>query len=217
MKKILLTICIFLLAGCDVTYNLTIGNSSVIESSNFYLENNKENSSIIDGYAASDYLAYYDMDSLKDNNYFLKKISDKNGIGINLKYNYKKNKYQYSSLLDMCYYKKSFDSNDDYVLFYTEGGARCFYQDGEEVLDSLTINIKTDLKGVENNADSVKGNVYTWKLNKDNFEDKDIYLKLKKKSGSNYVGIIVICIVIFIFILLYLLYLKMKNSKRNKL
>lgn len=219
-KKIILFLLIVLFTGCDAVYNIDIDNNSVKETADFLYDNSAENEKIVNEYYKNNYMAFFDMDSLKDMMYKKKKINGRKKIGINLNYDYLANEYQNSSLLDQCYYKKSFIQNDDYIILYTEGGARCFYKDEDKLLDSLVININTKLKVLENNADEVKGNKYIWKLTEDNFTSKDIYIKIKRsknkkngKEGIIFLVIIISFIIIFAFVMIFTMFRDKKNNK----
>ena len=221
-KKLLLILCALILTGCDVTYNLTITDISVNESADFSYSNSAENQSIVDSYYKNNYLAFHDIDTLKDNMYNKEQIISDDRIGMNLNYSYLESAdYQYSSLLDQCYYKKSFMKDSDYIVLYTEGGATCFNRDGQDLIDTLTINIKTDLKVMEHNADVVNGNIYTWKLTKANSSDKDVYIKIKRAARTEKSSVLLIALLIFggVFIagVLIILFVRFQNNKNNKL
>lgn len=218
-KKIILILCLVIFTGCDATYNLTIGDNYVNESSDFIYENNNSNRKIIDDYYKNKFVAFYDMNLMHDNFYSKKKINTGGKIGLNLSYTYENDDYQNSSLLDQCYYKKSFTKSDDYIILYTEGGASCFYKDDDKLLNSLTVNIKTDLKVVKNNADNVNGKTYTWKFNDENFSTKDIYIKIKRDKNKNGLlnGIIIFSLITLCLFVVGLIILQGIRIKNNKL
>lgn len=201
MKKVLIIFILFL-TGCQVNYNLVIDDNTVVESSDFLSVQD------IDVYNKSDYMAYFDMDLKKDYLYE-KKIIDN---GLNLSFTYDGTNFEKSSLLDKCYYKKSFIKDDSYIILYTEGGARCFYEDGSKLLDSLNINIKTSLEVLDNNADQVSGNNYIWKLDENNYMNKDIYIKIKRASGTK--NVILPVIIVFVIIITMLVIFKVHDKKR---
>lgn len=217
MKKVFLIILtLFVLTGCSATYNLEIDDSRVLESCDFLLEKNDENERTVDDYYNTNYLAFFDMNLLKDYNYNKERIDDGKHVGMNLSFAYGNRDYQNSSLLDRCYYKKSFIKTNDYIILNTEGGASCFYKDESKLLDDLTVNIKTDLKVLENNADSVKDNVYTWKLTDKNFSKKNIYIKIKRGSVYSFIPLIIILIV-FIIVLINYIRIRFINKRKNEI
>lgn len=216
VKKTLMFIILLFVVGCQANYNLTINDDSVIESGDFLLEKSEDNKKILDQYYKTKYLAFYDMNNLKDYDYEKKKIDNGKYIGMNLSFIYRGTNYQKSSMLDRCFYKKSFMKTDKYIILYTDGGASCFYKDETKLLDSLNVNIKTDFIVAENNADKVEGNTYTWIFTNENFSKKDIMFKVKREKKFNSMPIIVIVLLLLIVILV-LIRVKRINSKSNKL
>ena len=216
MKKLFFVIiALFILTGCEANYNLTIEDNGVIESCDFLIKKTDDNERTLDDYYNTKYLSYYDIDAGKDYNYEKKRIDDGKYIGMNLSFAYSGANYQKSSMLDRCFYKKSFIKTKDYIILYTEEGASCFYKDETKLLDSLNVNIKTDLNVVENNADSVKGNVYTWKFTKDNFSKKNILIKIKRSGKFNFIPFIVILIILSVFLIIFIR-VRNINKKSNK-
>lgn len=217
--KLLLLLLVFCLTGCDVTYNLTITDDEMIESVDFWYDDTKENEKIIDQYLSVKHQAYFNMDTSVTNNYNQKKITDDGKIGMNLEYGYDENNLEKSSLIDKCYYKKSVSNTDDEINIYTDGKVSCMYMDDVKQFDSLTINIKTDLEVIDNNADKVEDNTYTWVINEDNYKNHPIEIRLKKGTGNkfNIWIVIIVLVVLFIIGLLFLYHTYLKNQKRNKI
>lgn len=217
MKKIVfLLLLLIIFTGCEANYNLTIEDDRIIESSDFILEKSDENERQLNDFYKTKYLAHFDMDKLKDYDYKKKLIDDDKHIGMNLSYIYTGTSYQNSSMLNRCFYKKSLIKTDDNIILYTEGGASCFYKDESKLLDSLNVNIKTDFDVLENNADTVKDNVYTWKFTEDNFSTKDVFIKIKKSNKFNFIPLIFMLILIIILIIVFVI-IKRKNTRINKL
>lgn len=85
----------------------------------------------------------------------------------------------------------------------------------------MKINIRTNYKVLENNADSVNGNIYTWVFNKDS--NKSIDMLIDTSNSNNSFVVIetlnnvfpIVCIVIVVFVVFLLLLLK--NKKNNKI
>lgn len=221
MKKMLwLTLLVFIITGCDVNYNLEVTNDYMIESVDFWYDNNAENEKIIDNYLEVNHQAYFDMDLGINYNYSQKKIKDDGKIGMNLRYNYSSDNLQNSSLLDRCYYKKSVTVTDSEIVLYTDGKTNCLYLDDNKNFDSLTINIKTDLPVIENNADEVNGNTYTWKINEKNYQNHPINIRISREDDEeqfNFWIIVIIAVIICLIILIALGVIYIKNRKNNKI
>lgn len=221
IKVLIAAIIVLFLTGCDAEYNLEVSGGGIKESVNFTVPNTESNSKIVDEYYKSKYMSYYSMDANKSYNYNKEKIENDEKIGMNLSYEYSIKNYEKSSLLDYCYYKKSVAKAGDYIVIETDGKTRCFYKDGTKNLDKLTVNIKTDLKVLENNADQVKDDTYTWIINTDNYENKPIKMKIDttaKTNESNF-WVIVTFIIVGVLIVagLIVLFMYFKNRKNNKL
>ena len=232
MKKYLIIIMfLLLLTGCDVTYNITI-DDKIEESTNFYFEesdysydtyyadygdDNISSFSNIDEFIQSiyneDYLAF-DGDFNNQELYNVQKIND----GISLNYSYKYDNFDKSSILNYCGGIVEYQTGNDTVSISVNDFFNCFMSEYGSVLDNLTINISTNFKVLENNADKVNGNVYTWNVNMDNAVDKKVYIKIKK--GSDYFSMfidigIVIGFVILIVLLVFLV--RKKIAKNNEI
>lgn len=217
--KLFIFLLVFCLTGCDVTYNLTITNDNMIESVNFWYSDNEANRQLLDQYLSVSHQAYFDMDTSLTHNYNQSKMSKDDKIGMNLNYSYENDDLQKSSLLSRCYYKKNVINTDTQIVINTEGPISCMYMDGVKEFDNLEINIITKLKVLENNADKVDGDTYTWIINEDNYKDHPINIKISKESKwkvSFWMVIVAIIIILLICVIFaYVTYLK--NKKRNKI
>lgn len=233
MKKYLLLF-ILLLTGCKATYNLDISDDKIIESSNFYRESSDADyyvdedglkiedelfnlNDMLDSYYNKDYYAFnYNADS--DAFYTKSKIDDVNGIGINLNYSYNYDIFKDSYLFSYCSSSGSFVNNDKYIVINVSGLDVFFNQESIGDFNSLTINIKTNLKVIKNNADSVNRNIYTWNINKKNSEKKRIYIKVKKKVDYTPIIIVIIFVTcILLFIIFMILFIRKKNIENNSI
>ena len=52
------------------------------------------------------------------------------------------------------------------------------------IVDSVKVNITTELEVLENNADEVNGNTYTWNINNNNYLNKEVNIQLKRSNNS---------------------------------
>lgn len=219
LKIFVLILFVICLTGCDVTYNLTITNDYMEESVDFWYNKTSENEQLVDQYLSVEHQAYYDMNLDANYNYSQKKITNDNQVGLNLRYNYGSDKLQNSTLLDKCYYKKSVIRTDDEIVLYTDGKANCFNFDDNNSIDKLTINIKTDLKVLENNADKVNNSTYTWIIDADNYQNHPISIRISRKEmdGFNYWLILIIGLIIFGVVLIVFGIIYLKNRKNNNI
>ena len=228
-KKILIFIYLLLLTGCTVNYNIDISDNKIKESSNYYYENrmydsNDHNAIFLETFEDFDnlsdiYLAF--NENFEDKYYKKEMIHDSNGDGINLKYTYDFNNYGNSFLFNI-FDDSNYVNNDGQIVIDVEEINLYDLYDYFTLLDenvsSLNINIKTNFKVLENNADSVKGNTYTWNINADSSNDKSLYIKIQKVDSKNEkinYTIIFVIITILLIIVIALVFYILKKKKEN--
>lgn len=224
-KLIAILGCLLLLSGCTVEYNLTIDKDNMTENIKGIYANTKENQQLINTKKKSSQSAYYDMDLEKTNYYTITTGEDKknNLLDIRYQYVYDSDNLQKSNALNYCVYKKTVIKTDKHIIINTDGKINCMYKDVEKVIDKLVINIKTDLKVVEQNADKHKGNTYTWIVTDDNFSNKPIHIKISlekeknifEKMNATQIFIIVCCAILFIICIA--LFFKKKIARNNSI
>lgn len=221
IKLIILILTIFVVTGCEVNYNLIINDTGMKESVDFLYDNNDENKKTLKNYLKNDYMAYYNMNNRQSNQYNKEEINNDDMIGMRLSYEYLTDDLKKSSLIDRCYYQKSVIRTKDEIVLSTDGKTKCFFQDGEQLIDKLVINIKTKLKVTDHNADKVDNNTYTWIINEDNYQNKPINMKIDLKNTQEksfaWSIILIIAGVILIVILALLVHIHIKNKRNNKL
>lgn len=216
LKKVLLICFVFCLTGCDVEYNLSIDQNFMTENVNFMTENTTQNKTELEKYLRVKHQAYFDMDSSSTNNYEQKEISEDDKIGVNFYYKFKNTDLQNSSLLNYCYYKKSISKVNDEVIIYTDGKTKCMYVNGEKNFDSLTINIKTNYKVLENNADKVENNIYTWIIDESNYNNHPINMKISLKENITQKKRIFIVIILFVILIIVIIFFAIRIRKKHK-
>lgn len=224
MKKIKLVILVcgmVLLSGCSAEYNLTIDETIMEENI----------SAIFDKKTESDYAsrmekirrtAYYNFDTRENEYYTFNKTEDDNNIFLNYNYKYTNNNLYKSEAVSRCYYKRIVNVTENNITINTDNQVACIYKDGNKEIDSITVNIRTDLIVLEHNADKVNDKVYTWYINDENYSNKPIYIKMEKeKSVGSFVDqtisiVIIVLIIIAIGIIIYLRAHK-KHLQNNKI
>ena len=100
-----------------------------------------------------------------------------------------------------------------------------FYLDDN--VDEVAINITTDHKVTEANADKYENNTYTWIINKQNYSNKNIIMSIdfneetlptEEKNNIKFSTVLLIVILPIIFIIsLILLIMYNKNKKDNQI
>ena len=195
-KRILILLSfIFLLCGCSAEVNLTVTESSINEEVTIvtFADTNLTKTMIKNGFR--NFVPAYHEDMLADTE------PDERVIGISY-YNFNsqdlgngyKNTYSYK--FDFDKYKNARtvkqgfrsvtiqnDNVDNELMLSTDAGGIMFFNSYPK-LESIKINIKSDYKVKETNADSSKDNVYTWVFTPSN-NKKSVYLLLDKTKKWN--------------------------------
>lgn len=227
MKKIIIVLCLFLTAGCDIKYNLDID------------ENIKEDISILGNYDYDDYFLYQiyrdkpipltknytiqpeSNEKIEGVAYYNKSdLSNDNDFGLNFKAKFNSSNYNDSTILSVGIGKNVINPTDDFINIDLPSDFKVFKQYPD--LEMITLNIKSKYSILENNADKIDKNVYTWYITPD--YGKNIKMKIKtsnvlqdiEKNTKNDPMIrfsIVIFIIVIIGIIIY--YLVRKKYKKN--
>ena len=222
MKKIILCICcLFILTGCNATYDLTIDGN--IEESLVILDNYENYGDEQELYDNLELIDLNVLNSMPLSNseskdfYKVEKINDEIKFGIKFKGNFKENFYNSNIIKNSCGIVEI-----DKDLTRTKiniGDFKVF--DAHENLSKITINIKSKYKLRKNNADSVKGNVYTWVITRNNYKNKNINISfyennLSETDDSMILFSIVIFSLVIIALVVFLIF-KIKYKKNNSL
>lgn len=203
MKKyLLLFIFAFLLVGCDGSYNLYISDDEIKENIVFHMEN-----SIYDTYPILDFKQYpiYSNTNIVYSN----SVVDNNGYkDISMTYSFKPEEFSKSSALNSCFSNHKFLNEKKYYEMDLSGEFKCLYG------DSFDINIITDNKVMDHNADGVNGNKYTWHVNSNNKDNLSIRIKIKKDKFDT--DILFYGLFIIIGIAIFLIVKKSIEKRNNK-
>lgn len=204
MKKVIIILMLFLLSGCSVKYELLI-------------EDNDINEKLI----ISDYKGEIpeQADIVNFSNHKYNKKQDNNKLIYETKYNIKNLK---ESDFLKCFNSYNFvEDNNEYVLI-TDKKFTCLpyqYNDYEVIqYDEVELSIKTNHIVLEHNADKVKGNTYSWKINKENIDDASIYMKLSTKTSAknnNLALTIIFGCVLFVSMIIYLVVNNINNNSNR--
>lgn len=192
-KTILLVIMVLFLCGCDATVNLHIGKNDINEEITVtafpdnvhYTNKDMLLHSFRDYIPAFGSVPFVDTEPDQAVNgvaYYKKTVTEVgSGYNFNYKYTYQLSNYRNATSVKEGFKSVSIDKlkEDNTIRFSTDNSGLIYFKNYPS-LNNVTINITTDYEVKENNADSVSGNVYTWKFNKDT--KKGIYLLLGEKQ-----------------------------------
>lgn len=207
MKKILLFfICLFLITGCDVTYNLTIDDDTFSEQIIIPFSRQTTTEEMMIKYLKNKLTITTDRYEDTYYNMGVETTTDFYNLIYDYKFDY--DGFKKSFFVDICYPNMKITENDGEFIIASGKNFKCLNPDNGVIADSVKINIKTDLEVVENNADSVNGDIYTWNIDYNNNETREINLKLKKqevKKEYNFlfiyiVGTVIVIGFIYVFI-----------------
>lgn len=218
--KLLLLVCfMFLVSGCSAEYNLVINDESMTEDINaiFSKESESELASRMETIRRT---SFYNLDTRENEYYTFNKSEDENNIILNYRYKYSGNDLYKSEAASRCYYKRVVNVTDQYITINTDDQVACLYKDGQKEIDNITVNIKTRLKVLENNADSVNDDTYTWYINDSNYTNKPISIKLEKGTAyEKNIPFELVFLMIGFIVVVFIIYLvvRRKYRKNNKI
>lgn len=182
MKKVVLAvISAFILTGCTAEYNLDLTESKPIEemtitennTNDTYFEYLKNYSEYVPAIYDSQDPDIIEYDPEKEY-YEMSNLSTDNRVNLNLNHTFNNNSIKNSNIIKTCYENVELDNNDTNINIKTSRKFLCF--DKYITLESVKINIKTDKKIVNHNADSVNNNTYTWIITPNNKDHKPIIM-----------------------------------------
>lgn len=187
---------IFLSTGCNAEYEATITNDSIKEKISVSEESKKayENAYIYKNGNLDNF--YNNYNYLKDyKNYKVNEYVDKFYLN---KANYERDNYVYQADGSPTYHyilnnhkkdlslKNNFfinnivrDSiivNDNNIILHLDNIPSGLLDE----VDDLTVTINTELAVISNNADTVDGNYYTWKIDKNNYKTKTLSMSIER-------------------------------------
>lgn len=180
MKKVLLIISILFFTGCTAEYNLHFSEKTITESIKIIPETNQEQENV-KSLESREIYAIIDKDEMHP--YEVKQIEVNNYKTYEYTYNYSFNEFKRSTFT-RCYDAYSILDENDVITFSTSKNFKCMVYDYMKI-DNVVVNISTDYKVINHNADEVNGNVYTWRINDKNKDNKPIkfsYTKNAKRS-----------------------------------
>ena len=159
MKKIISLLLFCTLAcGCSVQYDLTIDEQSAKESVTAfvpYTESTKQN---IDIYATQKIPSIANGQS--DTFYATTATLDDNNYVLNYTYNHSLNSISNSYFIANCYRGTTVSQDENSIII--KGGNQMTCINGDDGLNSteIAVNITTQLKVIENNADKINNSIF---------------------------------------------------------
>lgn len=169
-KCLIISLFIVFLTGCEVDYKLEFNGDNLVENTSIILDSTHSQSDI-------EYLkkqtpfAIYDGLGTKEYNITFEEFNDSFKSNYNAEYFV--SEYNRSNIINQCYDAVSFIAMDDGYMLSTSDEFLCMTYEYEKV-DAVNVEITTNHKVIENNADNVENGVYTWKIDSSNAHNKPI-------------------------------------------
>ena len=238
LKKICFILLIMLLVGCSIkydnkintiVYNLNIGevfNERIV----FTLDSDSDKLDNTIGDYANESFTYQLFKTNDDffpiansEKYFYNKKINKGNNKLEgiLEYEYLESEYDYSKFITECFENYDLITDKKYFEASISGEFYCWND------FDVDINVTSEYTIVDSNGENIN-NKYIWNINKDNYQDVDIYYRvyrnyndqLKKHKSSFFSGkvfnnlkyIFGIIVVIVMFFVLFKLYKNGKNE-----
>ncbi len=213
---------IILCSGCRAEYNLTINddlsveeNVLATEAADFFEEYEKSSIGRVVGFILEPYL-----DTLNENKYTTNSYitSGRSGVTISKRFNSIED-YANSTIFSSQYADKVNYTKDGHkVTLSIKGQFSKATQDQTRFpIEEAAISVKLPFKVIDNNADKVDGDVYTWIFDKNDTEECEIKITFddsKISKAFNYWYIVIGIVIIILVIILFMVYNKL-NLKRN--
>ncbi len=211
-KKIILLLLVIFLCGCEAKYNIKISDNRIDEEIKL-----TEKDEVLEYYDKEDQdlfedeLSYWELDL----DYYKKDRFKENGVS-GYKYTSYFNYDEFGTLtaLKRCYEKFDYSSEQN-IKIETSNDFLCMNDYNE--FETFEINITTDYKIVNSNADRKNGNTHTWIINKKNHKNKPIKIEIEKKYASNQDRTLGPGAIIVIIIFITLIILKLTVFKKDKI
>ena len=213
-----------ILSGCDAIYNLTINDNFFSENASIITRKNIDEGQYRIAYNLMSYSIETGIPLSISNStdyYKVRSVDDTVDLGILLDGDFQlgnSNSYLVNNSCEnyeaIVYGNKIELKASKFIIF-----------DEYESLDKITVNIKSNYLYSSNNADEVNGDTYTWIIDRNNYNTKDIHITFMKndiiresvkkmdtpmkKFFVFIIGLVLIGIIIFFII-------KMKRKKTNE-
>ena len=235
IRYVLFLIIILCCSGCSVVCDFDIDSlNNIDEKINISADNSLDIEKIKDfnyyvpiSYLVDDYSAF---ESEKKGLFYYN--FSKNNDNSNMKFSYS---YDIDDIKDdffahRCFEYVAFKKNSlgnkgkSELILSTSNKFLCF--DRYDNLDNVIVNVYSKYKLKDTNADDVDGHKYTWKFDRNNYNDKFIYLLLdttvrdlnfwERLLEGDSLTIFALFIIIFVFLGIVILLFKKRGQMRNK-
>lgn len=217
MKKIILLVTlIFILTGCQSTYEINFTEQNIKEE----ITISTENKNIKNATQTTINKVNEEIMTWEENYEFYNKIrfSTDEITGYKYTYDFSYDQYNVLSQLGKCYDELTLE-NDNIITLKTSKEFICseYHPNVKQVL----LTIKSDYKILSSNADTKNDNTHIWIINKSNYKNKPISIKIdkttknteKEEKKESKLNLKMILVFIIFFILVGYLIINRKKSQ----
>lgn len=200
-KKILVLIgLIILTTGCDATINVNIDKENInqkyiISMSGSEISNGTVYKTIeqnlLDKEFDSEVLSYFTINNNINSN------------PLKASRTYLLDNYTWDTLIARCYDNQNITYENN-VLKINASGFNCY--DKYSILNNINLNVTTNYKVLNNNANKVDGNTYTWNITKNNVSNINMEIDFNNKEANNKTILIVLGITCSLIVIGYFSY-----------
>lgn len=228
-KKIILLILVMLLfSGCSVNYDLYVNSDLTVNEKVTAYEGADSLKTKTGQEAKAAANTFYDLYKIDGVNYSFSTVEN-NGLVTSI------TTTSFKSLEDYEEYFKSdivkevniTKKDSNITIEYKQNVPLNDYSSRSLIYDDITVNLNIPFKVTKHNADSVKGNTYTWNINKDG-KLKDIKITFNKDETSTsrvfdfgffkinvkYSVLLVSGLVLVLLIIIGIVYIRNKKNNR---
>lgn len=245
MRKKIIILCFLIILFCGCTVNYEINIDDIIEENiNIGLdEDEDENVDIYSGLTVEPVSFISKINSMNDipisvlSNQLVDIYDEKSRIegtlyydtnikstphysfNMNAKFDFEN--IEYLKSVKNCYEEFDVSTSKNYITITTSEKNMCF--EIYPILDKINIKIKTRYDVIDSNATSIdeEEKTYTWIIDRSNYTNKSIYLKLDSSSKEKNISIFTILIIIFASVLIFsgiiFLVVKFVSNRNNKI
>lgn len=200
-KKILVLIgLVMLTTGCNATINVNIDKDSVNQKYIINMDSSELSNgtvyktieqNLLDKEFDSEVLSYFTINNNINSNPLKGSKS------------YELASYTWDTLIARCYDNQSIIYENN-VLKINASGFNCY--DKYSVLNNVNLNVTTNYKVLNNNADKVDGNTYTWNITKNNVSNINMEIDFNNKEANNKTILIVLGVTCSLIVISYFSY-----------
>lgn len=206
IKFLFITLIVLIVSGCTKEYKLYISDNKFVEK--FHMEINETNdySYVLDG-------DFYPLHNDFEHK-FQKSLKAKKGNKIlDLEYSYTPDEFVNANSFNQCFDEREVLNKDEFYTIKLSKPNGCMFN------ENYSINIITNNKVIENNADKVNRNQYTWYVNNNDRDSFNLVIKVEKGTAKTVVEKYSIVIYIAIGLILFIIFIVgsifVKKAKKN--